>query len=183
MLHPCQALTDYFTVLEKFGQVKGLKFCFVGDGNNTCHSLIFGASKLGVNIWIANPEGYEPNHRIISEAEKFARETGGEVHIVNDPQEAARDAHVVYTDVWASMGQESETEDRAAVFASYQVDSKLMSKARPDAVFMHCLPAHRGYEVAPSVIDSPQSIVYDEAENRLHVQKAILYLLLTKKNQ
>jgi ornithine carbamoyltransferase len=180
MLHPCQALTDYFTVLEKFGILKGLKFSYVGDGNNTCHSLIFGASKLGINLWIANPEGYEPNHRIISEAEKFARETGAEIHIINDPVEAVRDAKVVYTDVWASMGQEAETEDRAAVFADYQVDSELMAYACPDAVFMHCLPAHRGYEVAPSVIDSPQSIVYDEAENRLHVQKAILYLLLTQ---
>lgn len=178
MLHPCQALTDYFTVLEKFGNLKGIKFSYVGDGNNTCHSLIFGASKLGINLWIANPEGYEPNHRVIREAEKFARETGAEIHIINDPVEAVRNANVVYTDVWASMGQEAETEDRAAVFADYQVDSELMAHARPDAVFMHCLPAHRGYEVAPSVIDSPQSIVYDEAENRLHVQKAILYLLL-----
>jgi ornithine carbamoyltransferase len=178
MLHPCQGLTDYFTVLEKFGKLKGIKFSFVGDGNNTCHSLIFGASKLGINLWIANPEGYEPNHRVISEAEKFARETGAQIHVINDPVEAVRDANVVYTDVWASMGQEAETEDRAAVFADYQVDSELMAHARPDAVFMHCLPAHRGYEVAPSVIDSPQSIVYDEAENRLHVQKAILYLLL-----
>ncbi len=179
MLHPCQGLTDYFTVLEKFGHLKGIKFGFVGDGNNTCHSLIFGASKLGINLWIANPEGYEPNHRVISEAEKYARETGAEIHIINDPVEAVKDANVVYTDVWASMGQEAETEDRAGVFADFQVDSKLMAHARPDAVFMHCLPAHRGYEVAPSVIDSPQSIVYDEAENRLHVQKAILYLLLS----
>jgi ornithine carbamoyltransferase len=183
MLHPCQALTDYFTVLEKFGSLANIKFSYVGDGNNTCHSLIFGASKLGINLWIANPEGYEPNHRVISEAEKFARESGGEIHIINDPVEAVKNANIVYTDVWASMGQESETEDRAGLFADYRVDSQLMAYARKDAFFMHCLPAHRGYEVDPSVIDSPQSIVYDEAENRLHVQKAILYLLLTQNQE
>ncbi len=179
MLHPCQALADYFTVKEKFGDLRKIKFSFVGDGNNTCHELIFGASKLGVNLWIANPEGYEPNHRVISEAEKIAKETGARINIINDPVEAVRGAHIVYTDVWASMGQEAETEDRASVFADYRVDDELMSYAQPDAVFMHCLPAHRGYEVDPSVIDSPRSIVYDEAENRLHVQKAVLYLLLT----
>jgi ornithine carbamoyltransferase len=179
MLHPCQALADYFTVKEKFGDLRKVKFSFVGDGNNTCHELIFGASKLGVNLWIANPEGYEPNHRVISEAERIAQETGAEIHIINDPVEAVRDAHIVYTDVWASMGQEAETEDRAGVFADYRVDTELMAAARKEAVFMHCLPAHRGYEVDPSVIDSDQSIVYDEAENRLHVQKAILYLLLS----
>ena len=179
MLHPCQALADYLTVKEKFGDLRRIKFSFVGDGNNTCHELIFGASKLGVNLWIANPEGYEPNHRVISEAEKIAKETGARINIINDPVEAVRGAHIVYTDVWASMGQEAETEDRASVFSDYRVDDELMSYAQPDAVFMHCLPAHRGYEVDPSVIDSPRSIVYDEAENRLHVQKAVLYLLLT----
>jgi len=178
LLHPCQALTDYFTILERFGSLQGLKFAYVGDGNNTCHSLIDGAVKLGVELWIATPKGFEPNPRIVSEAAKFARESGARISILNDPVEAVRGASVVYTDVWASMGQEAETEDRAAVFADYQVDSELMSHARKEAVFMHCLPAHRGYEVAPSVIDSPQSIVYDEAENRLHVQKAILYLLM-----
>jgi ornithine carbamoyltransferase len=179
MLHPCQALADYFTVQEKFGDLRKIKFSFVGDGNNTCHELIFGASKLGVNLWIANPEGYEPNHRVISEAERIAKETGARINVINDPIEAVRDAHIVYTDVWASMGQEAETEDRASVFAQYRVDEGLMSYAHNSALFMHCLPAHRGYEVDPSVIDSPQSIVYDEAENRLHVQKAILYLLLS----
>ncbi len=178
LLHPCQALTDYFTILERFGSFQGLKFAYVGDGNNTCHSLIDGAAKLGMELWIATPEGFEPNHRIVSEAEKFAKESGARIEILNDPVEAVRGASIVYTDVWASMGPEAETEDRAAVFADYQVDSELMSHARKGAVFMHCLPAHRGYEVAPSVIDSPQSIVYDEAENRLHVQKAILYLLM-----
>jgi ornithine carbamoyltransferase len=178
LLHPCQALTDYFTILEKFGSFQGLKFAYIGDGNNTCHSLIDGAAKLGVELWIASPKGFEPKERIVSEAARFAKESGAQIRIVNDPVEAARDASIVYTDVWASMGQEAETEDRAAVFADYQVDSELMSHARKDAVFMHCLPAHRGYEVAPGVIDSPQSIVYDEAENRLHIQKAILYLLM-----
>jgi ornithine carbamoyltransferase len=178
LLHPCQGLTDYFTIAEKFGRVKQLKFAYVGDGNNTCHSLIDGATKLGVELWIATPEGFEPNHRIVSEAEKAAKESGARIEIVNDPMQAVKDASIVYTDVWASMGQEAETEDRAAVFADYRVDGRLMSHARKDAVFMHCLPAHRGYEVAPSVIDSPQSIVYDQAENRLHVQKAVLYLLM-----
>jgi ornithine carbamoyltransferase len=178
LLHPCQALTDYFTIVEKFGRVKQLKLAYVGDGNNTCHSLIDGAAKLGVELWIATPEGFEPNHRLVSEAAKAAKESGARIEILNDPRQAVKDASVVYTDVWASMGQEAETEDRAAVFADYRVDSNLMLHARKDAVFMHCLPAHRGYEVAPSVIDSPQSIVYDQAENRLHVQKAVLYLLM-----
>ena len=137
-----------------------------------------GAAKLGVELWIASPKGFEPKARIVSAAAKFAKASGARVIIVNDPVEAVRGASIVYTDVWASMGQEAETEDRAAVFADYQVDKELMSHARKEAVFMHCLPAHRGYEVAPSVIDSRQSIVYDEAENRLHVQKAILYLLM-----
>jgi ornithine carbamoyltransferase len=178
LLHPCQALTDYFTIIEKFGDLKKVKFAYVGDGNNTCHSLIDGAAKLGVELRIATPKGFEPNRRIVSEAEKAAKETGAKIHILNDPLEAVHDALIVYTDVWASMGQEAETEDRAAVFADYRVDAELMSCARRDAVFMHCLPAHRGYEVSPSVIDSPQSIVYDQAENRLHVQKAIVYLLM-----
>ncbi|MEW5979075.1 MAG: ornithine carbamoyltransferase [Acidobacteriota bacterium] len=183
LLHPCQALTDYFTVREKLGGLKGIKFSYVGDGNNTCHSLIDGAAKLGVKLFIATPEGFEPNHRIVSEAEKAARETGAEIRILNDPAEAVKDASVVYTDVWASMGQEAEAEDRAGLFADYRVDSELMSHARKDAFFMHCLPAHRGYEVAPSVIDSPQSIVYDQAENRLHVQKAILFLLMSDSSE
>jgi ornithine carbamoyltransferase len=178
LLHPCQALTDYFTILEKFGSLEGLKFAYVGDGNNTCHSLIDGAAKLGMELWIATPKGFEPKAKIVSAAAKFAKASGARINIVNDPVEAVRGASIVYTDVWASMGQEAETEDRAAVFADYQVDKELMSHARKEAVFMHCLPAHRGYEVAPSVIDSRQSIVYDEAENRLHVQKAILYLLM-----
>jgi len=178
LLHPCQALTDYFTILEKFGDLQDLKFAYVGDGNNTCHSLIDGAAKLGVQLWIATPQGFEPNHRIVSEAEKAAKDSGARIEILNDPEEAVQDASIVYTDVWASMGQEAETEDRAAVFADYRVDSELMASARKKAVFMHCLPAHRGYEVAPSVIDSAQSIVYDQAENRLHVQKAILSLLI-----
>jgi ornithine carbamoyltransferase len=178
LLHPCQALADYFTILEKLGSFTGLKLAYVGDGNNTCHSLIDCAAKLGAHLAIATPKGFEPNRGIVSEAEKASKASGARIEILNDPTEAVRNARVVYTDVWASMGQEAETEDRAAVFADYRVDSELMSVAAKDALFMHCLPAHRGYEVAPSVIDSPQSIVYDQAENRLHVQKAILYLLM-----
>ncbi|MFN8008543.1 MAG: ornithine carbamoyltransferase [Terriglobia bacterium] len=178
LLHPCQALTDYYTVLEKFGTLQGLKFAYVGDGNNTCHSLIDGAAQLGVQLCIATPDGFEPNPRIVGEAEKIAKRTGAKIEILSSPEEAVRGATVVYTDVWASMGQEAETEERAAIFSDYQVNRKLMILASREAVFMHCLPAHRGYEVAPGVIDSPQSIVYDQAENRLHVQKAILFLLM-----
>jgi len=178
LLHPCQALTDFFTIKEKFGSLRNIKFAFVGDGNNTCHSLIEGAAKLGVELAIATPEGFEPNQKIVNEAEGTAKKSGARIQILNDPVQAVTDASIVYTDVWASMGQEAETEDRATVFADYRVDRELMSHAHTDAVFMHCLPAHRGYEVDPSVIDSPQSIVYDQAENRLHVQKAILYLLI-----
>jgi len=183
LLHPCQALTDFFTIKEKLGRLYQIKFAYVGDGNNTCHSLIDGASKLGVELRIATPKGFEPNPRIVSEAGAAAKKTGARIRILNDPVEAVTDAAIVYTDVWASMGQEAETEDRAAVFADYRVDTELMSYARKDALFMHCLPAHRGYEVDPSVIDSDQSIVYDQAENRLHVQKAILYLLMKGPDQ
>jgi ornithine carbamoyltransferase len=183
LLHPCQALTDFFTIKEKLGRLHQIKFAYVGDGNNTCHSLIDGASKLGVELRIATPKGFEPSPRIVSEAGAAARRNGARIRILNDPVEAVTDAAIVYTDVWASMGQEAETEDRAAVFADYRVDTELMSYARKDALFMHCLPAHRGYEVDPNVIDSGQSVVYDQAENRLHVQKAILYLLMKAPDQ
>jgi ornithine carbamoyltransferase len=178
LLHPCQALTDFFTIRERWGRLQDIKFAFVGDGNNTCHSLIHGAAKLGVELGVATPEGFEPNQRIVSDAEASAKQSGARIRVLNDPVEAVSNATIVYTDVWASMGHEAETEDRAAVFADYRVDSELMALARKDAIFMHCLPAHRGYEVDPNVIDSPQSIVYDQAENRLHVQKAVLYLLM-----
>ncbi len=181
LLHPCQAMADYFTILEKKGDFKNLKVVFVGDGNNVCHSLMFGAAKLGVNFWAVTPKGYEPKKEIYELALEDAKSTGAKINIVNDPEEAVKDADVVYTDVWASMGQESEAEIRKKIFQPYQVNKKLFSLAKPDALFMHCLPAHRGEEVTNDVIDSPNSVVFDEAENRLHVQKAIMYELMREK--
>ena len=179
-LHPCQALTDTFTMYEQFGDLRGKTMCFVGDGNNTCHSLIYAASKLGIHMRVCCPEGYEPNSRVVSEATKFAQEAGCELTITDDIQSATDGAHVIYTDVWASMGQEDEIEERAAIFAPYQVDDAMMARTASNAVFMHCLPAHRGHEVAASVMDGPQSIVYDIAENRLHIQKAIMTMLMNR---
>jgi ornithine carbamoyltransferase len=162
------------------GQLAGRKITFVGDGNNTCHSLIQAAAKLGMTISICTPEGYEPNAKIVSSALHTAQETGGDVHVVDDTDAAVAGSHAIYTDTWASMGQEDEAEERSAVFHDYQVNEELMEKAEPGAFFMHCLPAHRGSEVTTGVMDGPQSIVYDIAENRLHVQKAILVLLMNR---
>jgi ornithine carbamoyltransferase len=177
-LHPCQALADVFTLTEKWGSVKGRKLVYVGDGNNTCHSLVHVAARLGANMTVCSPEGYEPNARVISEAMLMARESGSDIEIVNDPETAVLGADAVYTDVWASMGQEDEIEERSAIFNDYRVDEEMMAHAKPDALFMHCLPAHRGQEVTAGVIDGPNSIVYDIAENRLHVQKAVMVLLM-----
>ena len=180
-LHPCQALSDFFTLHEKWGgQVAGRKIVYVGDGNNTCHSLVHTAAKLGAHITVCTPEGYEPNSKVVNEAMREAVSTGSEVVIVSDPHKAVEGADAIYTDVWASMGQEDEVEERNAIFLDYQVDEELMALANPDAFFMHCLPAHRGAEVTAGVMDGPQSVVFDIAENRLHVQKAILVLLLNK---
>jgi len=178
LLHPCQALGDYFTLREKFGELKGLKLAFVGDGNNVCHSLMITGAKLGVSLSVATPVGFEPKAEMVAEAKACALETGAKLELVHDPVEAVAGAHAVYTDVWASMGQEYAAHLRAQVFAPYQVNESLMAAADPTAVFMHCLPAHRDQEVSTAVIDSSRSIVYDEAENRLHVQKALLLLLL-----
>jgi ornithine carbamoyltransferase len=180
-LHPCQAMADFFTLKEKKGDLKNLKVAFIGDGNNVCHSLLFAAAKAGSEMTVATPQGYEPNPDIANKALEDGRETGGRFHFTNDPLEAVADADVIYTDVWASMGQEKETEKRAKIFAPFQVNRRLFQKAKKDAVFMHCLPAHRGEEVTNDVIDSSQSIVYDQAENRLHIQKAILLLLMEKR--
>jgi ornithine carbamoyltransferase len=178
LMHPCQALSDFFTLTEKWSDVRGKRVCYVGDGNNTCHSLIHAAARLGAHITVCSPEGYEPNSKIVNEAMVIARESGSEITILNDANEGVEGADAIYTDVWASMGQEDETEERAAVFLDYQVDAEMMARAKPGAFFMHCLPAHRGAEVTTEVMDGPQSIVYDIAENRLHVQKAILVLLI-----
>ncbi|MDT8068556.1 MAG: ornithine carbamoyltransferase [Terriglobia bacterium] len=176
--HPCQALADTLTVREKFGELKGAKIAYVGDGNNVAHSLLLAAAAVGAKISVGTPKGFEPNSGIVAAAKKLAVKTGAKIHIVNDPVAAVTAADVVYTDVWASMGQEAEASERKKTFAAYQVNDELMAHASKHALFMHCLPAHRGDEVAASVIDSARSIVFDEAENRLHIQKAILVMLM-----
>lgn len=176
--HPCQALADFFTLEEHFGGLRGLKVAYVGDGNNVCHSLLLAGARLGAHVRVATPAGFEPDAALVAEAKRAARETRGKIEILHAPEEAVAAAQAVYTDVWASMGQEGEAAERARIFAPYQVNAALMAHAAPDAVFMHCLPAHRGLEVTDGVVDSPQSVVYDQAENRLHVQKAILLTLL-----
>ena len=177
--HPCQTLCDFFTIEEKFGSARGLKLAYIGDGNNVCHSLMVAGARVGAHVRIATPAGYEPDAKILAAARRYAATTQGTIELFRAPEEAVSGAQGVYTDVWASMGQESETESRAVIFAPYQVNTKLMSQAAPDAVFLHCLPAHRGSEVTDEVMESPRSIVFDEAENRLHVQKAILLMLLS----
>ena len=178
MYHPCQALADMFTLKEQFGRLKGLKLAYVGDGNNVAHSLLLNAVRLGINCSIATPRGFEPNADIVLQAAQLADDHGAEIEITNDPEQAVAAAHAVYTDVWASMGQESEAEQRKMIFAPYQVNDALMAEARQDAVFMHCLPAKRGQETTDEVMESSQSVVFDQAENRLHVQKALLLTLL-----
>lgn len=176
--HPCQVLADLQTVLERKGRLKGLKLAYVGDGNNVCHSLLFGCAKVGMDIAVASPDGYKPDEEVVRMARDDAGATGSRIDIITDPVEAVTGADVVVTDVWASMGQEIERALRARVFAPYQVNPELVRHARPDYVFLHCLPAHRGEEVVDEIIDGPHSAAWDEAENRLHVQKAILAMLL-----
>ena len=178
--HPCQALADFFTILECKRTWKNAKISYVGDGNNVAHSLLLTAAKLGATMYIATPEGFEPKGRIADRVNELAATTGARIVSVRDPIEAARDADVIYTDTWTSMGQEEEAERRRKIFRPYQVNRDLFSHAKPDALFMHCLPAHRGDEVTADVIDSPNSVVFQEAENRLHVQKAIMLKLLRK---
>jgi ornithine carbamoyltransferase len=178
LLHPCQAISDFFTLEERFGGLEGLRMAFVGDGNNVCHSLMMMTAKTGAALNVATPAGFGPNADLVEDAMACAKRTGAAITFYHDPFEAVQGAQAVYTDVWASMGQEYAASLRSQVFAPYRVTEELMSAAEPGAVFMHCLPAHRGQEVTDKVIDSPASIVYDQAENRLHVQKAILLLLL-----
>ena len=184
LLHPCQAMADFFTLREKKGALAGLKLAYVGDGNNVCNSLLLASAKAGSQMNVATPSGYGPDPKILEQAEKDGKDTGFNYLLTDDPIDAVKDVDAVYTDVWASMGQETEKDKRKRVFAPYQVNSTLLAWAKPDAIFMHCLPAHRGEEVTDDVIDSARSVVYDQAENRLHTQKAILLLLLenTKKN-
>ncbi len=178
LLHPCQVLTDLFTILEKKRVLKGLKLAYIGDGNNMAHSLLNGCSKVGINISIASPSGYKPNKDIVENAKKFAKYMGSKIEITDDPVAAVKNADIVYTDVWASMGQEQEAQERKKKFAKYQINTKLVKNAKDDYLFMHCLPAHRGEEVVNEVADSPNSVIFDEAENRLHVQKAVMALVM-----
>ena len=177
-LHPCQGMADYFTLREVFGDLRGRKIAYVGDGNNVAHSLMFGAAKVGMDVAVATPPGFEPKPHYVELARQDAAAAGTSLLLTQDPREAVAGASAVYTDVWASMGQEAEAEARRQAFAGWTIDNALMAHARPEAVFLHCLPAHRGEEVAAEVIDGPQSRIFDEAENRLHVQKAIMLWLL-----
>jgi ornithine carbamoyltransferase len=177
-LHPCQGLTDYFTLAEVFGDLRGRKLAYVGDGNNMAHSLLFGGPKVGMDVAVASPAGYQVKPHYADLARQDAAAAGTKIELTDDPRQAVAGASAVYTDVWASMGQEGEAEKRLAAFRGFTVDEALMATARPDAVFLHCLPAHRGEEVSAAVADGPQSRIFDEAENRLHVQKAILLWLI-----
>jgi ornithine carbamoyltransferase len=176
--HPCQALADVFTLEEKFGSLCEFKLAYVGDGNNVCHSLLHAGSRVGIHLLIATPPKYEPAAEVVAAARQVAAQTGAKIELFHDPREAVAGAQGVYTDAWTSMGFESEAVAREAVFRPYEVDRQLMQCAAPGAVFMHCLPAHRGMEVTAEVLDGPQSIVLDQSENRMHVQKAILLTLM-----
>jgi ornithine carbamoyltransferase len=178
--HPCQALADLFTIYEKKGSLKGIKLAYIGDGNNVANSLLEACVKTGMHFSIACPLGYELNPSVLSEAQAAAGVTGSHIETTSDPYQAVMKADVLYTDVWASMGQEAEHAKRVKAFQGYQIDRKLLKTASPEALVMHCLPAHRGEEIAADVIDGPQSVVFDEAENRLHTQKAVLEMLMGK---
>jgi ornithine carbamoyltransferase len=178
LAHPCQVLADYQTLYEHKGKLQGLKLAYVGDGNNMAHSLMIGGAKLGVHVSVASPEGYEPDPQIVADAQEIAKATGAVIEVVRDPKAAVQEADAIYTDVWASMGFEEEQKIREEAFRNYQVDEQLARYAKPDYVFMHCLPAHRGEEVSEGVIDGPHSIIFDQAENRLHAQKALMAALI-----
>ncbi len=179
LLHPCQALTDMFTIQEKMKVLKGRKLVYVGDGNNMAHSLMFACAKVGMNMICASPKGYQPNPTILAQAQEDALQTGCSITVEEDMFHAAKDADVLYTDVWTSMGEEAEREIRFKALHEYQINSELLAQARPEAIVLHCLPAHRGEEITEEVLEGPQSVVFDEAENRLHVQKAIMALLMS----
>jgi ornithine carbamoyltransferase len=176
--HPCQGLADLFTIFEKKGKLSGLKLAYVGDGNNVAHSLLFGCTKVGMSITLGCPKGYEPNPKVVSETKKEAKRSGCETKVTNDPREAVKGADIVYTDVWASMGKEKEHVERVKIFKPYQVNAKLIKEAKEDYIFMHCLPAHRGEEVTDEVADSKNSVIFDQAENRMHTQKAVMALTM-----
>lgn len=178
LMHPCQILADLFTVLEVKGKLKGLKMAYVGDGNNIANSLLHGCAKIGMDVSIAAPKGYECDEGVIEEAISDAKKSGSRIVLTQDPVEAVTGADVIYTDTWVSMGQEAEKEVRVKTFMPYQVNKELFSKAAGDAMFLHCLPAYRGYEVTEEIIDGPNSYIFDEAENRLHVQKAVMAIVM-----
>ena len=179
LLHPCQALTDLFTIQEKMKVLKGRKMVYVGDGNNMAHSLMYAAAKVGMNMVCACPKGYQPDPKVLAEAQEDASQTGCTITVEEDVMKAVKGADVLYTDTWASMGQEEEHDVRKKIFAPYQINAELLAAARPEAIVMHCLPAYRGEEITDDVIEGPQSVVFDQAENRLHVQKAIMALLMS----
>jgi len=176
--HPCQVLADFQTIYEKKGDFKGIKLAYIGDGNNVCHSLLLASGLLGLDMKVAHPEGYGPDEEIVKKARNFTSKSKGSILITNDPNEAVKNADVVYTDIWASMGQKDEAEKRRLFFSSYQVNEELVKQAKKDYIFLHCLPAIRGEEVSAGVIESPNSVVFDEAENRLHAQKALMVRLM-----
>ena len=176
--HPCQGLADLFTIYEKKGRLRDLKLAYVGDGNNVAHSLLYGCSKVGMNITLACPKEYEPHPEVISKAKEEGKRSSCKVEVVKDPKEAVREADIIYTDVWASMGKEKEHDKRVKIFKPYQVNAKLIKEAKKDYLFMHCLPAHRGEEVTDEVADSKNSVIFDQAENRLHTQKALMALIM-----
>ena len=178
LLHPCQVLSDLYTIKEKKGRLKKLKVAYVGDGNNVANSWCYGAAKMGIELSLACPSNHQPNEEVVKRASGEAMISGAKINILEDPSQGVKDADVIYTDVWASMGKEGEAAERRSIFYPYQVNEELVSKAKKDCIVMHCLPAHRGEEITDGVMDGPHSVVFDQAENRLHVQKAILVLLL-----
>lgn len=180
LVHPCQILADFQTIEEHKGHRGGLKVAYIGDGNNIAHSLLYGCAKVGMDIAVASPENYTCDEEVVQNAKDDAKKTGTSIVLTNDPVEAISNADVVITDTWCSMGQDAEKAERIKAFQGYQVDKKLFSNAKDDAIFMHCLPAYRGYEVSEDIIDGPMSVIFDEAENRLHAQKAVMQLLMSK---
>lgn len=178
LLHPCQVLADLMTIQEHKGRLAGLKLAYIGDGNNMAHSLMYGGAKMGLQVVIASPQGYKPDSAVVARAKEDAKANGGSVEVVDDPLEAVKEADVLYTDVWASMGQEAEAKVREAAFKGYQINSDMLKRADSKAIVLHCLPAHRGEEITDEVIEGAQSVVFDEAENRLHAQKAIMALVI-----
>ena len=183
LYHPCQTLADLFTIREKFKAIQKMNIAYIGDGNNVLNSLLYGASKVGANLAIATPRGYEPSEEILRDIKLIAKESGSKITLSNNPFTAIKNAHAIYTDVWVSMGQEKQRDQRIRDFQPFQVNNAIVGKAPKDSVIMHCLPAHRGEEITDDVIENPRSAIFDQAENRLHTQKALIYILLTRKKR